>query len=269
MACPTRLVETLAHKHPCQFSWQAPPCCLFAVTWHAGAWRQGRAGKALESAQLIALPHLRKALSSSSVSGALGSDCLLPGARETLFCLFSHSDCPPFVLPPGGGGKWQRLFWNESFFFLPSLSSPYPLKLRERFGFFPSIGDCVGDLSLLLFPVNSPEAKVGVQSFEVSYSWGTSGNAWSWLHWWELSFGPRLCSLQSPQYSHPSDLVTGLFSTLPTHKVLPNLSTFHAPNSWQRFHVLLLTDPAYDSLLRIFSFWRRYLSVIKMTDLLH
>ena len=101
-------------------------------------------------------------LSSSSVSGALGSDCLLPGARETLFCLLSHPDCPQLVLPPGGGGKWQRLFWKESFFFLPSLSSPYPLKRQEHFGFFPSLGACVRDLSLPLFPISSPEVKVGV-----------------------------------------------------------------------------------------------------------
>lgn len=43
-------------------------------------------------------PHPHKALSSSAVSGALGSDCWLPGARETLFCLLSHPNCPQFVL---------------------------------------------------------------------------------------------------------------------------------------------------------------------------
>lgn len=129
-------------------------------------------------------PHSHKALSSSSVSGALGSDCLLPGARETLFCLLSHPDCPGVVLPQGGGGKWQRLFWNKSFFFLPSLFSLYPFKVQEHLGFFPSLGACIRDLNLLLFPVNSPEIKVRVQFVEVSCFWKKIRNTWSWLHWW-------------------------------------------------------------------------------------
>lgn len=48
----------------------------------------------------------------------------------------------------------------------PSLFLP-PLKLQEHIGFFPSLGACVGDLSLLFSPVDSPEVKVGVQSLEV------------------------------------------------------------------------------------------------------
>lgn len=132
-------------------------------------WRpetgQGREGFGICTAHCPPPPP--KALSSSSVSGAFGSDCLLPGARETLFCLLSYPDCPQFVFPPGGDGKWQGLFWKESFFFLLSLSSSYPLKLQEHIGFFPSLGACVGDLSLLFSPVDSPEVKVGVQSLEV------------------------------------------------------------------------------------------------------
>lgn len=184
--CATWLVESSStHEHPCHFSWQPSPCCLFAGTWHSGAWRQGRQGR--EGFGICAshcTPHPHKALSSSSVSGALGSDCLLPGARETLFCLLSHPGCPPFVLSLGGGGKWQRLFKKESFFFLPSLSSSYPLRLQEHFGFFPPLGVCAGDLNLLLFPINSLEVQVEVQSLQVSCLESISRHSWSWLCCW-------------------------------------------------------------------------------------
>lgn len=119
-----------------------------------------------------------QALSSSSVSGALGSDCLLPGARETLFCLLSHPDCPQFVLPLGGSGK-QRAVLERIFLLPPFFFFPHPLKMQEHVGFFPSLGAQVGDLSLPLFPVNSPEVKVGIQSLEVRCSWGAIRNALS------------------------------------------------------------------------------------------
>lgn len=145
------------------------------MTWPAGARKQGRAEKALESTEFIAFPHPSKALSSSPDSGALGSDCWLSGARETLSCLLSHPDCPQFVLPPGGDGKWQRLLWNELLSFLPCLSFLYPLKPQEYFGFLPSLRVCIVHLSLFLFIVNSPEVRIGVQSLKVSYSWGHEG----------------------------------------------------------------------------------------------
>lgn len=57
----------------------------------------------------------------------------------------------------------------KQIFLLPPLPFPhYPLKLQEHFGFFSSLEACVGDLNVLLFSVNSPEVKVGVQSLEVS-----------------------------------------------------------------------------------------------------
>lgn len=171
---------------------RTPLSCLLAafsmlfVCRDMTCWRletgQGREGFGICASHCP--PHPRKALSSSSVSGALGSDCLLPGARETLFCLLSHPGCPRFVLPLGGGGKWQRLFRKESFFFPPSLSSPYPLKLQEHFGFFPSLGACVGDLNRLLCPINSPEVQREVQPLQVSCLGSRSRHAWSWLHCW-------------------------------------------------------------------------------------
>lgn len=51
----------------------------------------------------------------------------------------------------------------------------------------------------------------------------------------------------------PRGPVTDLFSSPSRHKVLPNLSTFHVLNSWQKFFVLLLISLAYDSLLRMLS----------------
>lgn len=99
---------------------------------------QGREGFGIRTTHCP--PHPHKALSSSYVSGALGSDSLLPGARDTLFCLLSHPDCPGVVLPQGGGGKWQRLFWNKSFFFLPSLSPSTPSKCKNILASFHHLG---------------------------------------------------------------------------------------------------------------------------------
>lgn len=193
MALPIWLVEASSTcKYPCHFSWQPSPCYLFAVTWPAGAWRQGRAGRLWNPHNSLPSPPPQSFVLQRSLWGPgirlLASRC----QRDTF--LFALSPKLPSVCP--GGGRWQRLFWNESFSFLPSLSSLYPLKPQEHFGFFPSFGVCVGDLSMFLFTVNSLEVNVGVQSLNVSCPWGTWRNTSSWLHWWwRLYFDPSPCSL--------------------------------------------------------------------------
>lgn len=71
--------------------------------------------------------------------GPLGSDCLLPGARETLFCLLSLPDCPLFVLPPRWG--WQVteavLKW---IFLLPPLPLPAPSNCKKILASFHHLG---------------------------------------------------------------------------------------------------------------------------------
>lgn len=182
-----------------------------------------------------------------------------------------------FALPPRlpWGCSAPRWGWQvteailKQIFLLPPLPfSLYPFKVQEHLGFFPSLGACIRDLNLLLFPVNSPEIKVRVQFVEVSCFWKTIRNTWNWLHWWWwLSFDTSPWSLS---YFHPSPygLVTGLFSTH-SHRHKVQFEYFYGPNIWQRFLALLLTSLAYDSFLKIFSLWRGYLLVIKMAELLY
>lgn len=130
---PTWLVETSSMcKYPCHLSWQLSPCCLFAVTWPTGAWRQGRAEKALESTQLIALPHPHGALSSSPVSGALDQIACFRCQRDTF--LFALRPRMPSICPsPEVGVANDKLFWNKSFCFFLFLSPFCHTKLLEHF----------------------------------------------------------------------------------------------------------------------------------------
>lgn len=81
-------------------------------------------------------PHPHKALSSSYVSGALGSDCLFPGARETLFCLLSHPDCPGVVLPEVGVASDRGCFETNLSSSSPPFSLFTPSKCKNILAFF-------------------------------------------------------------------------------------------------------------------------------------
>lgn len=118
---------------------QAPLSFLFVcrdmARWHL---ETEQAEKALESAQHVVFPSPRKAMSSSSVSGALGSDCSLPGARESFL----------FVLPPR----------------LPSLSFPQVGLASDRSCFEMNLSSSS--------PPSSPPPQVARIFWLLSVTWG-------------------------------------------------------------------------------------------------
>lgn len=128
------------------------------------------------------------------------SDCLLQVPERHFSVCSPTQNALDLSFSWGGGGKWQAIL-KQIFLLLPLPFSLLPHQTTRAFlASVHHLEVYVGDLSLLLFTVNSPEIKgVAVVSSGVSCSWATGWNAWSWLYcgWW-FSYNLSPCSCWSP-----------------------------------------------------------------------